>query len=152
MADRMLSSICTYPGIICHYRDRALLAVSCDNCIYTASEHCSKQQHFHLQDASRALLEEEPAPQNLDVQEAIHASLDLSQQAQPSSAQHEAARDSGAVADANFHEAVSKALETGMAEPADSKSSQQVLRPSSAQSNHAVDVRTEYPALLCNNL
>ena len=77
-----------------------------------------------LQDATGELLEEAPAPENTDMQEALRGSLDLSQQAQPSS--ESAVREGGAYADADFRETVSRALDTGMAEPADSKPTQQV--------------------------
>lgn len=80
-----------------------------------------------LQDASGELPHEQPAPQNADVQDAIHASLDLSQQAEPSSAQHTGISEGSAFADVGFQEAVSRALESGRAEPADSKAPQQVL-------------------------
>ena len=81
-----------------------------------------------LQDATGELLEEAPAPENTDMQEALRGSLDLSQQAQPSS--ESAVREGGAFADADFRETVSRALDTGMAEPADSKPAQQVCTPS----------------------
>ena len=73
-----------------------------------------------LQDARNdgSCLEESSAPQNAHVQEAIHASLDLSQQAQPSSRQHAAVREGSAFADPDFQESVSRALDAGMAEPA----------------------------------
>ena len=73
-----------------------------------------------LQDArdDGGCLEESAAPQNVHVQEAIHASLDLSQQAQPSARQHGAARDGSAFADPGFQDSVSRALDAGMAEPA----------------------------------
>ena len=58
------------------------------------------------------------------MQEALRGSLDLSQQAQPSS--ESAVREGGAFADADFQETVSRALDTGMAEPADSEPAQQV--------------------------
>ena len=77
-----------------------------------------------LQDATGELLEEAPAPENPDMQEALRGSLDLSQQAQPSS--ESAVREGGAFADADFQETVSRALDTGMAEPADSEPAQQV--------------------------
>ena len=77
-----------------------------------------------LQDATGELLEKAPAPENTDMQEALRGSLDLSQQAQPSS--ESAVREGGAYADADFRETVSRALDTGMAEPADSKPTQQV--------------------------
>ena len=73
-----------------------------------------------LQDARNdgSGLGESSAPQNADVQEAIHASLDLSQQAQPSSRQHATVREGSAFADPDFQESVSRALDAGMAEPA----------------------------------
>ena len=82
-----------------------------------------------LQDASAedSLLEAESAPRNAGVQEALHASLDLSQQAQSSSAQQAAASEGGAFADANFQETVNRALDAGTAEPADSMSAPKVF-------------------------
>lgn len=73
-----------------------------------------------LQDARNdgSCLEKSSAPQNAHVQDAIHASLDLSQQAQPSSREHAALREGSAFADPNFQESVSRALDAGMAEPA----------------------------------
>ena len=79
-----------------------------------------------LQDASGETPHEQPAPQNADVQDAIHASLDLSQQAEPSSVQRIGVSEGSAFADAGFQEAVSRALESGGAEPAESKAPQQV--------------------------
>ena len=84
--------------------------------LFAAGPHAERV----LQDARNdgSCLEESPAPQNAHVQEAIHASLDLSQQAQPSSRQHAAMRDGSAFADPDFQESVSRALDAGMAEPA----------------------------------
>ena len=72
-----------------------------------------------LQDARNdgSCLEKSSAPQNAHVQDAIHASLDLSQQAQPSSREHAAMREGSAFADPDFQESVSRALDAGMAEP-----------------------------------
>ena len=79
-----------------------------------------------LQDASGELPQEQPAAKNADVQNAIRASLDLNQQAQPSSAQHTGVTDGSAFADADFQKAVSRALDSGVAEPADPQAPQQV--------------------------
>ena len=61
------------------------------------------------------------------MQSAIHASLDLNQQPQPSLAQRAGLSEGSAFADAGFQEAVSRALDSDGAEPADSKAPQQVL-------------------------
>ena len=81
-----------------------------------------------LQDASGEVPHEQTAPQNPDVQDAVHASLDVSQQAQPSSAQHTGVSEGSAFADPDFQDAVSRALDSGVAEPADSQAPHQVLR------------------------
>ena len=80
----------------------------------------SHQAVHMLQDARNdgSCLEERSAPQNVHVQEAIHASLDLSQQAQATFRQHAAMREGSAFADPIFQESVSRALNAGMAEPA----------------------------------